>query len=183
MTSPDQLEASDAHIRGLALLNLRVTRDAFQSAVSGLSEQQARFKPSPDRWSIEEIVEHVAVAEHGMYRYISDLHEVTTDPHTAESAASLARTSDRKKLPLAAPERALPKHRFDSLAAALAKFLENRARTIEFVENCTDDLRFRVIQHPLGLINGQDCLTVLIRHADRHIDQINELRADPGFPR
>ena len=176
MTSPDPRE------RGLALINLRCTRDAFQAAVSGLSEDQARFKPSPERWSIEEIVEHVTVAEHGMYRFISDLHEVSADPHTAESAASFARTTDRKQMPLPAPERVLPKRRFDSLGAALAKFLENRARTIEFVENCTDDLRLRLIQHPVGLLNGQDCLAVIINHADRHIDQINELKADPRFP-
>jgi len=176
MTSPDQRD------RERTLLNLRATRDAFQAAVSGLSEQQARFKPSAERWSIEDIVEHVAVAEHGMYRFISDLHEVSTDPHTTESAASLARSSDRKTMPLPAPQRVLPTRRFDSLHAALGKFLENRARTIEFVENCTDDLRLRLIQHPLGLMNGQDCLTVLTHHPARHIDQINELKADPGFP-
>ncbi len=177
MTSPGQLE------RESALLNLRATRDAFQSAVSGLSEEQARFKPSPERWSIEEIVEHVTVAEHGMYRFISDLHEVSADPHTAESAAALARASDRKKMPLSAPERVFPKRRFDSLGSALNKFLENRQRTIEFVENCSDDLRLRLIRHPLGLMNGQDCLNVLIGHPARHIDQINELKDHPSFPR
>ncbi len=76
--------------------NLEATRDAFQSAVAGLSAAQASFKPSPDRWSVEEIVEHVAVAEHGMYRFISELHEVSADHHAAESAASLALTADRK---------------------------------------------------------------------------------------
>jgi hypothetical protein len=173
----------DESNRALAVANLENTRDAFHAAVAGLSETQACFKSSPERWSVEEIVEHVAVAEHGMYRLISALHEVADNPHAAESAATLARTSDRNKIPLRAPERALPKRRFDSLGAALNQFLENRERTIAFVKNCHDDLCLRLIQHSAGLINAQDCLTVLTYHPARHVEQINELKADPGFPR
>ena len=172
----------DEATRASAVANLQATRNALQSAVSGLSESQARFKSAPDRWNVEEIVEHVAVAEHGMYRFITELHEVSTDPHEAESAASLARTTDRKNRPLAAPARALPKGRFGSLGAALSQFLENRQRTIEFVQNCHDDLRLRLIQHPAGLLNAQDCLRILTFHPSRHVEQINELKADPAFP-
>ena len=168
--------------RTSAVANLHATRDAFQSAVAGLSENQARFKPAPDRWNVEEIVEHVAVAEHGMYRLITELHEVSTDPHEADSAASLARTKDRKNQPLAAPARTLPKGRFGSLNAGLNQFLENRQRTIAFVQNCQDELCLRLIQHPAGLLNGRDCLRILTFHPARHIEQINELKADPAFP-
>lgn len=168
--------------RALTVANLEATRDALQAAVAGLSETQAQFKPSADRWSVEEIVEHVAVAEHGMYRFISALHEVSDHPHTAESAASLARTTDRRKMPLQAPERALPKRRFGSLHAALDQFLENRERTIEFVRNCQDDLCLRLIQHPAGIMNAHDCLTVLTYHPSRHVEQIDELKANPAFP-
>jgi hypothetical protein len=140
--------------RAQCVAELVAGRDAFQNAVAELSEEQACFKPSPERWSIEEIVEHVAVAEYGMYRFIHDIHEVSVDPHSAESATSLARASDRKNQPLTAPERACPKRRFEGLKAALDKFLENRERTIGFVQNCRDDLRLRIIRHPIGLLNG-----------------------------
>jgi uncharacterized damage-inducible protein DinB len=169
--------------RALLLANLQATRDAFRSAVTGLSDVQARFKPSAECWSIEQIVEHVTVAEHGMYTFITRLHEVSLDPHSAESSATLARASDRKSKPLAAPDRALPKGRFEGLQAALDKFLENRERTIEFVKNCRDDLRLRIIHHPLGLLNGEDCLVVLINHPARHVEQINEIKADRAFPK
>jgi hypothetical protein len=161
---------------------LETTRDAFERCVAGLSDAQARFKPSPDRWSVAEIVEHVAVAEHGMYRFITELHEVSEDPREQESAASLHRTSDRKMRPLSAPERAHPKGRFGGFSDALRQFLENRGRTIEFVRNCQDDLRLRLIQHPAGLLNGRDCLSILTNHPDRHVEQINEIKADPAFP-
>jgi hypothetical protein len=166
-----------------ALANLAKTRDAFQQAVSGLSEAQARFKPSADRWSIEELVEHVALAEHGMYRLITELHEKSDDPREAESAASLARARDRKTIPLAAPERVLPKGRFGGLSGGLDRFLQNRARTMDYVQACQDDLRSRLIQHPIGLLNGRDCLRILTFHPARHVEQINELKADSAFPR
>ena len=165
------------------LQNLARTRDDFQQAAAGLSAAQAQFKPTPECWSIEEIVEHVAIAEHGMYRFITELHQRSDDPHEAESAANLARASDRKHLPLMAPERAHPKGKFGSLPAAMNQFLENRERTIAFVRDCQDDLRFRLIQHPLGILNGKDCLTVLTYHPARHIQQMDELKACPGFPR
>jgi DinB superfamily len=117
-----------------------------------------------------------------MYRFITHLHEVSEESHEQESAASLKRATDRQANPLAAPERAHPKGRFSSLEAALQQFLENRARTIEFVRNCQDDLRCRLIQHPVGVLNGQDCLLLLSHHSARHIGQINELKAEPAFP-
>ena len=169
--------------RASRITELQASRDAFRNAVSGLTDDQARFKTAPERWSIEEIVEHVAVSEHGMYTLITKLHEVSIDPHAAESAASLAGASDRKAMPRTAPERVHPKGRFGGLAGALAKFIENRERTIEFIKNCQDDLHTRIIQHPLGLMNGQDCLVVLTRHPVRHVEQINEIKAEPGYPR
>ena len=172
----------DDSSRAAALASLQTTRDAFHAAVARLSESQARFQPTPDHWSVADIVEHVAVAEHGMFRFISELHEVSADPHTSDSAASLARTADRKTLPLAAPVRVHPKNRFGSFDAALSKFLENRARTIEFVKTCPGDLSNRIIRHPVGILNGQDCLQVLISHPVRHLAQINELKSHPAFP-
>jgi len=168
--------------RAAAVAKLEATRDALQDCVAGLSDAQARFKPSPGRWSVAEIVEHVAVAEHGMYRFITELHEVSEDPREQESAATLHRTADRKLTPLAAPERSHPKGRFDGLTEALRQFLENRDRTIEFVKNCDADLHLRLIQHPAGLLNGRDCLAILTRHPARHIEQIDEIKADPAFP-
>jgi DinB superfamily len=169
--------------RTAAVAKLEATRDAFHQAVSGLSHEQARFKSSPERWSVEEIVEHVAVAEHGMFRFISEFHEISDHPHEAESAASLERTRDRKKMPLDAPERSQPKARYPNVGVALSQFIENRNRTIEFVKNCQDDLRLRIIKHPAGLVNGVDCLKILTGHPLRHVAQIDEVKADPAFPR
>jgi hypothetical protein len=44
---------------------LRATRDAFLTGCSGITDLQGKFKPAPDRWSIEECAEHIALVENG----------------------------------------------------------------------------------------------------------------------
>jgi hypothetical protein len=54
------LSAAD---RDRALQYLESTRQAVLDATAGLSGAQWNFKPAPDRWSIAEVVEHIAAAE------------------------------------------------------------------------------------------------------------------------
>ena len=56
----------DEHDRQMMLSVLERTRDDFLKAVAGVSEDEARLKPSSDRWSILECAEHVVSAERGM---------------------------------------------------------------------------------------------------------------------
>ena len=42
---------------------LESTRQAVLDATAGLSEAQWNFKSAPDRWSVAEVVEHIAAAE------------------------------------------------------------------------------------------------------------------------
>src|SRR2546422_9618918 len=42
---------------------LQQTRDGVVAATKGLSEAQMKFKPAPDRWSVAETLEHIALAE------------------------------------------------------------------------------------------------------------------------
>ena len=49
--------------RDRALQYLESTRQAVLDATAGLSEAQWNFKPAPDRWSIAEVLEHIAAAE------------------------------------------------------------------------------------------------------------------------
>ena len=49
--------------RDVALKSLQATHDAFLKSIAGLSEKQWKFKPAPDRWSVAEVSEHIAVSE------------------------------------------------------------------------------------------------------------------------
>src|SRR5262249_3864503 len=61
------LFAADARMtaedRAKALRWLEQSRAEFLSAIDGVSEEQWKWKPAPERWSIGEIAEHVVLGE------------------------------------------------------------------------------------------------------------------------
>lgn len=61
----------DEHERQFILGNLREARETLLVETRGVSERQSRWKPTSDRWSILECVEHVAVAEDGLFYLLS----------------------------------------------------------------------------------------------------------------
>src|ERR1017187_1905979 len=59
-SAPTTLSAAG---RESALNSLQATHDAFLKSIAVLSDAQWRFKPAPDRWSVAEVAEHIAVSE------------------------------------------------------------------------------------------------------------------------
>ena len=55
-------EVSQAE-KGRALQYLESTKKNVLEATKGLSEAQWNFKPAPDRWSVAQVMEHIAAAE------------------------------------------------------------------------------------------------------------------------
>src|SRR5260370_26142309 len=51
---------------------LEQTRDGVVAATKGLSEAQMKFKAAPDRWSVAETLEHIALAEDFLMQNITD---------------------------------------------------------------------------------------------------------------
>ncbi len=160
------------------------TRDAFASSVQGVSEDQSRFKPAPDRWSIQDCVEHCALAEHGLLRQIVDNSSPEEGPCSREKITAILNSGggDRKG-GFAAPERARPTGRFGSLEEAVRQFTAARERTIVYVTSCSDDLHMRSTMHPLlGPMRCSELLAFLVVHPLRHAAQIREIKASAGYP-
>ena len=59
---------------------LAETRDGVLVAVEGLSEAQWRFKPAPDRWSVLEIVEHLAIVGSRVTKLLEQLGQAPAAP-------------------------------------------------------------------------------------------------------
>ena len=45
---------------------LTQSRDKFSASVAKLTEAQLKFKPDSTKWSIAEVLEHIALAENGL---------------------------------------------------------------------------------------------------------------------
>ena len=84
--------------------HLEKTRDAFLAATQGLSEAQWTFQPAPNRWSVQQVSEHIASTEDFIMGTIKD--RVMSAPPRSEPAdlkeidtfVSLVRTYGIKEL-------------------------------------------------------------------------------------
>jgi hypothetical protein len=171
-----------------ALQYLESTKKGVLEATKGLSDAQWNFKPAPDRWSVAQVMEHLAAAE-DMIRGLAQDQAMKTpaipvrDPEEIKKAdeAVLAMVPDRSHK-AQAPEPLRPTNRFGSPAAAQKHFMESRAITEEYLKN-TSGLRAHLGDSPLGKVDGYQCVLLIAAHSERHTKQMLEVKADPNFPK
>ena len=151
---------------------------AFVRALSGCTEDLARLRPSPGKWSILECVEHVVIAEEYMRNQMLKATQAEEPAHNVRrEQAILERGADRSRR-VQAPDVAIPAGRFQSLEAAIQHFLSQREQTIRYVKECDRNLRAMITSHPvLGTVNCHETLLLIAVHPHRHAKQIGELRA------
>lgn len=173
--------------RARAVKYLEQTRAGVFAATKGLSDAQWNFKPGPDRWSVAEVTEHIAAAEDFIRDSIRE--KVMTSPPVAEQADAKAvddlvlnAVPDRSHK-AQAPEPLRPTNRYGSPQASLKHFRESRAVTLQFLKK-TKDLRQHAADSPMGKkLDGYEWVLFLAAHSERHTRQIEEVKADPSFPK
>src|ERR1700719_1796123 len=171
-----------------ALQYLESTKRGVLDATKGLSDAQWNFKPAPDRWSVAEVMEHLAAAE-DMLRGMTQ-EQVMKSPAVAARDAEETKKADEGVLgmvpdrshKLQAPEPLKPTNRFGSPAAAQKHFLDSRATTEEYLKS-TPGLRAHLGDSPLGKLDGYEFLLFTAAHSERHTKQMLEVKADPNFPK
>ena len=82
--------------RDRAMSHLHATRKAFLDSVAGLSDAQWNFKPAPERWSIAECAEHIAVSEDSLFDL---LRQILKSPAAPEKKAASHGKDQRTQLP------------------------------------------------------------------------------------
>src|SRR5438270_7349764 len=70
------------------LVHFEMTTQMLAEQVHGLSPGQLEYKASPDRWSIREVVSHLAVAEPDYWRDIQKALKASPDMKDKKSAAT-----------------------------------------------------------------------------------------------
>jgi uncharacterized damage-inducible protein DinB len=175
--------------REFALKYLQTTHDKFLQSIAGLSQKQWTFKPGPDRWSVAEVAEHITVAESAILALIQK--QVMTSPAAPEKREQvkgkdeiiLQRMPDRSHK-AQAPEILRPTGRWATEADLAKAFEESRKATMDYVRTTNDDLRDHFFDHPVfGTMDGYQWLLLLAGHSQRHTAQIEEVKADPNFPK
>lgn len=173
--------------RDKAVKYLDTTRAGVIAATKGLSEAQWNFKAATNKWSIAEVTEHIAAAEDFLRDMVQQ--KVMTGPARATNEDVkaldefvLKAITDRSHK-AQAPEPLQPSNRFGSPKESLKHFEESRAKTVKFLKE-TKDLRAHVADSPMGKqLDAYEWVLFIAAHSDRHTQQINEVKADPNFPR
>ena len=173
--------------RETALGLLARSRQALLDAVEGVTEQQARWKPAPDRWSILEYVEHLAVSDDALVALVERTLQSPPQEETEEQRRAREKKIRETPVPRGAnraPEALRPSERFASLGEALAAFLAARERTVEYARATQADLRRHFSPHPvLGPLDAYQWLSGNARHAETHAAHVREIRAMDDFPK
>ena len=160
---------------------LRRSRDIYLNTLRDVPDSAASAKAFENSWSIAEIAEHVAVAEHGMFRAVELGTEKTTPPDYERDRMVVKAGLDRD-MKSQAPERSRPKGRWKSLAEAVDAFAKSRTRSLEFVETGDKDPRRIESVHPLfGSLDGFQILLIMATHCERHAAQIEEIKRTQAY--
>jgi uncharacterized damage-inducible protein DinB len=175
--------------RDAALKQFATTRDNFLKSIAGLSQKQWTFKPAPDRWSVAEVAEHITISETTILGLVQQ--RLMTSPAAPEKREQVKGKDEliEQRMPdrshkAQAPEILKPTGRWPSEADLVKAFETERAATMEYVRTTNDDLRDHFFDHPaFGTLDGYQWLLLISAHSARHTAQIEEVKADPNFPK
>ncbi|MGH9803396.1 MAG: DinB family protein [Blastocatellia bacterium] len=160
----------------------------FAAGVESLNEAQAKFRPGVDEWTIGEIAEHVNIVNGGFLRITGKLlRQAEADPKSAPADLNLGGVivgANGDQAPkFQAPEMVRPKGGIAiadavvGLRQTIAGFAEIKSR-LEAV-----DLSEQKFPHPaIGPLSAYQWMILLKEHSDRHLGQIQRVKAAADFP-
>ena len=174
--------------RQFLVRNMKETRDELIKETSGLSKAQWNFKESPDRWSISQIVEHIAFWELILQREISVGMKMGPIPEwqslTNPDSGFVSFIYEEKKhlsndytWPFTYSQPMGLNRGEDNMAW----FLKMRNEGIEYLASAKEDLRryFRASRSS----NIHQTFITTYGHSARHLRQIINVKKHPGYPR
>ena len=170
-----------AEFRDEATKLLEMTENWLVSELEGLSAAQLTFRMSPDSWSIQDVVEHLAIAEPQYWQQVQDsLKQPPGYKSESTDAAILWYGIDRTNRQRTGEAR-VPKGKYEDVGQSLADFRKLRAAMNEFAKTTEEDLRGRQLQG--GNMDVYQWLLMISTHSQRHILQIREVKAHAGYPK
>jgi hypothetical protein len=157
--------------------------------MEGLSEEQLKFKPAPEKWSVLEVAEHIYLAEGLLFgaveKALAEKQNPEWETKTKGKTEFLERVMVSRDRKATAPESIVPSGKLtrDEL---IAKLKESRAKSLKFTEETKLPLKAHTLDHPFPVFNTLNAYQWLIYiplHNIRHNKQIEEVKADPNFPK
>jgi hypothetical protein len=190
LADPQQLTPGELE---QARVYLQQTGNYVVGATKGLSDAQWYFKPTPECWSIAELVEHMVAVQELVLGPIRE--QLAQTPASAVSPdhkqvdGLIIHQFPGRQNKFQAPEPVRPSGQLEPLATC-QRLLKNCGRLTEYLES-TPDLRHHLRESPplkavskgaFELMDGYQWVLAAAAHTERHTKQILEVKADAGFP-
>ena len=174
--------------RKFAADNMKDTKMALLDAVKGLNSVQLSYKISADKWSVQECVYHIAVSEKNLWAMLEASMKAPATPEkkkdlklTDEQVTKVVEDRTNKVKTFAPLE---PQNTpFKSLDEAVNDFKATRMAHIKYIKATSEDLRNHFVQMPFGLLDCYQLCLMISAHTNRHLQQLNEVKADASFPK
>jgi hypothetical protein len=184
-TVPAVAQDKTATDRAAAVKYLEETRQAFLKSILGVSGAQWTFKAGPDRWSIAEVAEHIALSEETILGMIQT--KMLAAPPPAGPGIPddklIAGITDRSQK-ATAPEMLKPVNKWQNKEALAKDFNAARDKTIAWLKSTKEDLRAHAAPHPaFGPLDVHQWILLLAGHSARHTAQIEEVKTQNGYPK
>ncbi len=171
------------------LSEIESVRTNIYVAADGFSQAQLDFKPSPESWSIGEVLSHLNVVEKGLPRLYSMLLAKAAEAGlTPETEGSWVKSLDEFQLEVVtqkmpAPERVLPQ--FGVAKNELITSLQQSRQALVTAVSEAGDHDYSAVKFPhpfFGEINFYQWILFVGKHEARHLSQIEKIMASENFP-
>ena len=183
LASPAFAGPMTAGERQRLVAHFEMTESWLASEIAGLSESQRKFKMTPQSWSVEEVVMHLAIAEPQYWEQFKQSLAKPVQPDFKPQATDVAMLwygIDRTQRTTTGEAR-VPRDQFKDMKSAHESFTKLRAEMMKTAKETQEDLRGRQF-----LTASQDLyqwFLMITSHSHRHIMQIREVKAHKGFPK
>lgn len=159
------------------LADLDLHRVSVREAIDSVPVEWRERRPEEGRWSVAEVLEHLAIVEGRVTRMIAAAAETAgleNEAFTERPTIDMPMLLDRSR-PVMGPEVVQPREGLDSIAA-WQRLQETRAELRRAIEAAAGrDLRSIVRRHPLlGDLHMYQWIAVIGGHEARHALQIRE---------
>jgi hypothetical protein len=166
-------------------------REKLVASISGLSEAQLNYKQNDNTWSVSDVLNHVSLVDEANAKLTSIMLKkvrAETPPADPSPESSELHSLDEifKVMSVSkfqAPEFVTP-HAPSSIEDSLNRLRESRERMLSNLQQL-DGMDLRELTHPhpfAGPLNTYQWVLVAGAHEHRHAEQIERIKANPGFP-
>jgi hypothetical protein len=136
---------------------------------------------------VADCVEHIALSEKNLFDWAMG---TLKEPANPAKRSELKLTEDMIKKILTdrsfkvkTREGFIPTGQFGDAWKSLEEFKIKRAGHIAYIKETKDDLRNHFAELPFGWVDSYQLLIFMSAHTQRHILQIEEVKANPNFPK